>query len=374
MNKLIIIGNGFDLAHGLPTSYKDFIEWEFNRLFNIDKEGYLTNDFFYFSTENSSPLDTNQILRVYYSFCNPSKGIILLDDKFSFQEIQQKLRQYDIIIKFKNDFFKKVFDEISKKKWVDIEREYFLNLIEIFNSIDKQSSIDKNSLMQALKGLNRSVEIIAQELVSYLNSDQIDIENLNSFYAWFEDLFLNDDVSLLSNKEELIILNFNYTLTIKKSLNNQRFSDKFSIKLINIHGELENNKNPIIFGYGDETDEYYQKFEKMNDNEFLKHMKSFSYLKTSNYRRLFELLEKGDFEVHVMGHSLGISDRLLFNHIFEHDNFQKVQLYYYEKPDGTNDYYEKTQELSRHFKDDAKHKMRLKVVPFNESQPLPQLK
>ena len=26
MNRLIIIGNGFDLAHGLPTSYKNFID------------------------------------------------------------------------------------------------------------------------------------------------------------------------------------------------------------------------------------------------------------------------------------------------------------------------------------------------------------
>ncbi len=25
MNRLVIIGNGFDLAHGLPTSYRDFI-------------------------------------------------------------------------------------------------------------------------------------------------------------------------------------------------------------------------------------------------------------------------------------------------------------------------------------------------------------
>ena len=25
MNRLIIIGNGFDLAHGIKTSYKDFI-------------------------------------------------------------------------------------------------------------------------------------------------------------------------------------------------------------------------------------------------------------------------------------------------------------------------------------------------------------
>lgn len=27
MNRLIIIGNGFDLAHGLKTSYNDFILW-----------------------------------------------------------------------------------------------------------------------------------------------------------------------------------------------------------------------------------------------------------------------------------------------------------------------------------------------------------
>jgi hypothetical protein len=27
MNKLVIIGNGFDLAHGLNTSYSHFIVW-----------------------------------------------------------------------------------------------------------------------------------------------------------------------------------------------------------------------------------------------------------------------------------------------------------------------------------------------------------
>jgi hypothetical protein len=27
MNRIILIGNGFDLAHGLKTSYKDFLEW-----------------------------------------------------------------------------------------------------------------------------------------------------------------------------------------------------------------------------------------------------------------------------------------------------------------------------------------------------------
>ena len=27
MNRIILIGNGFDLAHGLKTSYADFIDW-----------------------------------------------------------------------------------------------------------------------------------------------------------------------------------------------------------------------------------------------------------------------------------------------------------------------------------------------------------
>lgn len=27
INRIVIIGNGFDLAHGLPTKYEDFINW-----------------------------------------------------------------------------------------------------------------------------------------------------------------------------------------------------------------------------------------------------------------------------------------------------------------------------------------------------------
>ena len=30
MNRLIIVGNGFDLAHGLKTKYSDFINWYWN--------------------------------------------------------------------------------------------------------------------------------------------------------------------------------------------------------------------------------------------------------------------------------------------------------------------------------------------------------
>ena len=34
MNRLVIIGNGFDIAHGLKTSYMDFINWYWERRLN----------------------------------------------------------------------------------------------------------------------------------------------------------------------------------------------------------------------------------------------------------------------------------------------------------------------------------------------------
>ncbi|MDR3262512.1 MAG: bacteriophage abortive infection AbiH family protein [Tannerella sp.] len=38
MQNLIIIGNGFDLAHGLKTSYNDFIEDLFNNYFMDNRQ------------------------------------------------------------------------------------------------------------------------------------------------------------------------------------------------------------------------------------------------------------------------------------------------------------------------------------------------
>jgi hypothetical protein len=39
MNRIILIGNGFDLAHGMKTSYRDFIDdfWESEKIRIYDK-------------------------------------------------------------------------------------------------------------------------------------------------------------------------------------------------------------------------------------------------------------------------------------------------------------------------------------------------
>jgi len=164
-----------------------------------------------------------------------------------------------------------------------------------------------------------------------------------------------------------MFLNFNYTSTIEQYLD---LFDKTKCEVKYIHGKLDDENNPIIFGYGDESNEYFEKIENVNDNELTKHLKSFSYLTTNNYKELFNFLYQGSFRVYVLGHSLGLSDRLLLNHIFEHERFEMVKLYYYQVNNQENDFFFKTQELSRHFKLNSKHKMRTSVFPFSKSKPL----
>ena len=158
-----------------------------------------------------------------------------------------------------------------------------------------------------------------------------------------------------------MILNFNYTKTP-----NQYLSERDEI--INIHGELNNDKNPIIFGYGDEVDKKYAEIEDLNENEFLKHIKSFDYFKTSNYGNLLRFVQSEIFEVFILGHSCGLSDRTMLSTIFENKNCIRIKIYDFRK--DKNDYRNKTYEISRHFNNKAS--MRDKIVPFPECSPMPQ--
>ena len=367
MNKLIIIGNGFDLAHKLPTSYTDLILWLVNRVL---EEG------------RKNPNDQTKLKCPIFEIIRITK-----DRNWTFK-LPDKLIDIDDLIRFKDDgnesyrlkpigsFGFLIFYDIKNKRWVDIEKAYY----EVLKSMNES---------RLVINLNKSLDFIQRELNKYL-STLIEPEVINELKKLFEEKFglvKIDGENSIAN--QVYILNFNYTTTVKNYFEGIKRQDSFYFSemyckdnnlIINcIHGLTNDEGNPIIFGYGDETDKHYKDLEDKNENCWLDHMKSFSYLKTYNYQHLFEFLDLDKFEVHVMGHSLGISDRLLFNHIFEHENFEKVQLYFYEWENEEtermeNDFYEKTQNLSRHFKSDAKHKMRLKVVRFNESQPLPQLK
>ena len=137
-----------------------------------------------------------------------------------------------------------------------------------------------------------------------------------------------------------------------------------------IHGSLDEKKGAPIFGFGDEFDKKFLEFEDKRDNEYFKHIKSFDYSKNQNYSSLLAFIESGEFQVHIYGHSCGISDRTMLRSIFEEDNCKSIKIFYHEKEDGSNDFVERTYEIYRHFSN--KGEMRRKVVSLELCEPMPQ--
>jgi hypothetical protein len=138
-------------------------------------------------------------------------------------------------------------------------------------------------------------------------------------------------------------LNFNYTNTEELYTTNDSYSiENGKLKIIHIHGKLNDKKNQIIFGYGDEKSEESKEIENLDDNRFLANVKSVRYTETNNYIELKEFI-KEPYEIFVLGHNCGNSDRTLLKMLFEGNegNCEEIRVYYYyslkEKWDNFNE-------------------------------------
>jgi hypothetical protein len=365
MNRLIIIGNGFDLAHKLETSYNDFvlsylkqsIISGLNNLKQNNNRPY--NQFYHYKDE---------LIEIKVDYRYPKESYIPFIDKVTeVSELEALYAKLGIEMSFYFDVLKKGVKNLKEYKWVDFELEYFKELVQI-----KFKKVDVN---KKIKELNNHFEILKIKLEAYLKQQQDEFSNsqdrleLNSCFT--EEILEKDvDVKTIGSHfpNRLLFLNFNYTNILEtyvSDCNEQIFSE------INyIHGSLNDANNPPIFGFGDEFDKRYKEFEEEGNNELFKHVKSFGYLKTNNYSDLTRFLDSDKFQVQIFGHSCGLSDRTMFKEIFEHENCLSVKLFYHQKEDGSDDYIEKTYELYRHFSD--KNSMRKKIVDKQKCRPMPQ--
>lgn len=94
------------------------------------------------------------------------------------------------------------------------------------------------------------------------------------------------------------------------------------------------------------------------------------YLESNKYREMLSFIESSPFQIFVMGHSCGNSDRTLLNTLFEHKNCVSIKPYYYQKEDGSDNYLNIIQNVSRSFTD--MKLMRDRVVNKTFCEPLPQ--
>lgn len=395
MNRIILIGNGFDLAHGYPTRYEDFINWFWDKRVS-SFYGNLTS-----VSEDclcSIKMTTNNTFNCWNVFAyNLPRYFNKLTGKEVIQGIENEPELYELIM---SPFFKSICESIETKGWVDIEREYYNHVklclanpngnSDIFSikHLNDQIEYLRKLLIEYLKSLqyyNRDNENISKIIYSPFNPDDISVSSQNAYNVHCENYGTvipeDKDVEVkfgnkkYSNPYRVLLLNFNYTpiaiAYLLVQIEELKYGSDIKAEMLFIHGDIAKPKT-LIFGYGDELDDSYSTLLKIEDNEYLKFIKSIKYLESGNYRKLLGFIESDYYQIFIMGHSCGNSDRTLLNTLFEHKNCVSIKPYYYQKIDGTDNYIEIVQNICRNFTD--MKLMRDRVVNKTFCEPLPQVK
>jgi len=372
VNRLILIGNGFDLAHGLKTGYNDFILWYVKRCFlNAYKENNYSDTLLEITI--TPYLDRHRLtiekLEESLDDCYRQEKFNHLMDNVWFSNRRALDRVEPFEFKIKSNLLKMLFPRCSYYKWVDIENEYYELLKAILNLkiINKRGLELIHEKENKLRDLNHSLAFLISQLQHYLVSLPQPIV-ISDYMRILTSKIISRDVlgfaGIEAEPESTYILNFNYTNTVELYTNWFSANSQRQVPQINyIHGRLNDETNSLIFGFGDELDDTYHAIEQEKAKGYFNFIKSFWYFKTSNYRNLIKFVESEPYQVFILGHSCGLSDRTMLNMVFEHSNCISIKIFYH-GDEKENNYVETTHEIARHFKN--KEAMRRKIVSFNQ--------
>ena len=330
MNRIVLIGNGFDLAHGLKTSYMDFINWYWEQRLNalLTENSAISEDCLC-KLEITNTKDCSSWF--YFFFSHSYRDILTKEWKYPPSDIIDRIKENtdDFSVKC-SKFFETILQSIETRGWVDIENDYYQllkrstensNCGYTVKELNEQLGFVQGKLVEYLRtiGTNKYIKDLHNAMIDFL--DPVDfstegrkmaMENIGLDITSLEEIQNNFEEQKKLRPERIMLLSFNYTATAKMYGN-------FNLDFNYIHGELEHPEK-IIFGYGDELDKDYKDILDRNDNELLKNNKSSRYLLTRHYHIMLEFLKSAPFQVLIMGHSCGNSDRTLLNTVFEHEN------------------------------------------------------
>lgn len=197
MKLLLFIGNGFDLALGLKTSYKDFVNsdhWPFER--NIHSDSIKRTDTLEYAiqkfTSENLDLDSGQV------------------------------------------------------RWIDIEdqiRQYALNLS------DKNSLFSPSPASKELPSLNRECLSVIKDAFSRYLLETIGDDFKNQSFT-VNDTFRTIFGLIRHYDEAPVVYSFNYTDT-HSALSS--IAGMFGHKVTHVHGVVDKRRSDIVFGINDET-------------------------------------------------------------------------------------------------------------------------
>ena len=338
--KILLIGNGFDLAHGLPTSYKDFLDFckmvrELYTYPIIDNE-YNQKKLIDWNTDKTIK---SKLLECYENRKN------CFEDKITTQ-CKELDELYDCI---KENVWINYFLEREKsigENWIDFESE-ISNVVKAIETLKgyierdedvlkikdtKQKTIiyflkiAKKSLQDVfnLKRIDGFIEDISIELDKLIRSLEIYIcEFVNEIDIIKE----NDDIKTITPD---YVLSFNYSNTYERI-----YGQSKEVTYDYIHGkaDIENNVDTCNLVLG--IDEYLED-DKNDKLEFIAFKKFYQriYKSTdSTYMKWVEQIKKYpevNHNLFIFGHSLDKTDRDILKLLICNDNVT-TKIYYYRK-------------------------------------------
>lgn len=353
---ILVIGNGFDLAHGLPTLYKNFLEF-FHGVKNMprfsgDINSYKQKLLAEYSDRNSEKV--RELLQEVFSTRNPrwNPAFPSAEKEFDDPVVQEIYDNLDKNIWY--EYLSKLHKEgkINGINWIDFESE-ISHIIECFDRTEENlyTKLDKSMMHAKFPNdtnlssfLNLFDKCNLYGSITYRNFLDESYEQLRKFVYCME-LYLHNYVENrmttklspdIQNTNPNAVLCFNYTHTFVK-----RYGAIFpDAKIQYIHGETKDadtiETNNMVLGIdeyykGEERDTYtnyniYKKFTQRVINET--GFKYREWIHTQNG------LQDAYKYVFVFGHSLAVTDKDILKDLIDRKGV-KTTVYYHDKQQQT---------------------------------------
>ena len=319
---LLVIGNGFDLAHDLKTKYTDFLNF-FNKKIGTVSLSEQLSDFDIAGMKELS------------EYINES---IKLNDNDALHK-NLKLYMKAPFGNFWIAYFNKILEDRNNRigeGWVDFEREIeqVIGQLEKF-LLNSATFNKKTSILEEIMGdyFKSSSEIITQEFIPKLNLDLKILTLFLEFYLLKKEkkVKANHD-SFFKNLKPDAVISYNYTHTFQKL-----YDPDEKIPVHFIHGEL--GKHNLVLGIG-ETLPDGQKNNFTACASFKKFFQRIKYRLGNQYEKVTKIKDNKiiPWQVIIHGHSLDVTDKdslywLLKRrdeekHVTNVSNANKIIIYY----------------------------------------------
>lgn len=347
---ILVIGNGFDLAHGLPTKYRDFLKFVevIRQVLNAKGKEIDWKDIH---------LEIKELIKI--NMKNVRNNI------FSQEQIWRELLEENFWI----EYFLQC-PMYQKENWIDFESE-ISNVIQSTDfdmknnnlKLDDDASIVSNFYLEKFfhKRLPAAVLDFGEDtqVITFREMRDVLYQDLNKLTRAFE-IYLCEYVGKIQSvkiSKEIKSLRIDHVLSFNYSHTYQKLYDKLKkIKYDYIHGESRFNStlesNNMVLG----IDEYLNKKSKDKEIDFIAFKKHYQriYKKTgSEYKNWVDEIANSRYEnevalrerfpkqipykkfnskhkLYIFGHSLDITDKDVLRDLILNDNVYTT-IYYLNK-------------------------------------------